>query len=96
VPLSAARLSNEALGVLATGRALAEQLLATRWTTVFDALRYGASLDQVAAAMGLDIDKTRAGSMSWLDGQRAEGILSEAEYVWLRAGLAYATVDGDQ
>jgi hypothetical protein len=96
VPLSAARLRYEALEALATGHALVEKVLATRWMTVLDALNYGATLTEVAAAMGLDVDEVRAGVMSWLDGQRAEDLIDRAEYMRLRARRAYPAGDGDR
>ncbi len=72
----AGQLAGHALAALATAHALAERVLAPRWVCVIDSLTYGATLRQVADAMGLDVDEVVAGLTSWADGQRREGSLS--------------------
>jgi hypothetical protein len=67
--LPAARLARHALAALAAGQALTDELMALRWVTVCDALRYGAPMRHVAGAMGLDVDEVAAGLRSWADGQ---------------------------
>lgn len=68
-PEPVGRLRGDALDALACGQALADQILASRWVCVLDALTYAASVDDVAAAMGLDGSEVAAGLRSWADGQ---------------------------
>lgn len=75
-PLPAARLARHALDALAAGQALTDELMALRWVTVCDALRYGAPMRHVAGAMGLDVDEVAAGLRSWADGQHLHSDMS--------------------
>lgn len=62
-------LAGHAIAALAVQHALAERALYTRWVNVRDALRDGATVEQVATAMGLDVDEVTVGLRSWADGQ---------------------------
>jgi hypothetical protein len=68
-PEPAGRLRGSALDALVCGQALADQLMRMRWVTALDALTYGASLFDVAAALGLMAHEVAAGLRSWADGQ---------------------------
>ncbi len=68
-----------AIAALAYEHVLAERALASRWVNAADALAYGATVEQVAAAMGLDDDEVRVGLGSWADGQVRIGHLTPAE-----------------
>lgn len=94
-PWPAGRLARSALDALAVGQALADQLTNTRWVTVADALEYGARLDMVAAAMGLDVDEVAAGLTSWADGQHREHLMTDDRHdaVLRRLAAARATDD---
>lgn len=78
-PLAAGELAGHALAALATQHAMAERVLASRWCNARDALVYGASLDEVAAGMGLDVDEVAAGLRSWVDGQQRHCGMTAAE-----------------
>lgn len=68
-PAPVGRLRGHALDELACGQAVADRVLAGRWVTVADALRYAAPIAHVAAAMGLEPVEVVAGLRSWADGQ---------------------------
>lgn len=92
-----AELSATALQALAAGQALAEHVTASRWVTATDALRAGASLASIAAAMGVTEAEIDAGLMSWLHGQRdlferSNGTLgvSEPDAEQVRAAMSAA------
>ncbi|MDN5919686.1 MAG: hypothetical protein L0I76_32075 [Pseudonocardia sp.] len=70
-PQPAGQVAAHAVAALATAHALAERLLDGRWTDAADALAHGATLDQVAAAMGLDVVELRVGMRSWADAQQS-------------------------
>lgn len=89
--LSVGRLRAHALDALAVGEALAQQMLNMRWTNVLDALSYGATVDDTAAAMGLDVDEVQTGLRSWADGQFREGLATRAQY-----DAVLALVDGGE
>jgi hypothetical protein len=61
-PIPAEQLARHAVALLAIEHALADRVLASRWVTVAEALMYGATIDRVAAGMGLDVDEVRVGS----------------------------------
>ncbi|OLT12244.1 hypothetical protein BJF78_24590 [Pseudonocardia sp. CNS-139] len=65
-----------ALDELATGQALADYVTRGRWATVAQGLVYGATVSQVAVAMGLDVDEVAAGLRSWADGQLAINLIT--------------------
>lgn len=79
-PVPAAGLAVHAVSALATQHALAERVLQTRWASARDALTYGASADDTAAAMGLDVDELTFGLRSWAAGQFREHLLTRAQY----------------
>jgi hypothetical protein len=61
---------------------------AHRWVTVAEALTYGATLGQVAAGMGLDVDEVRVGLAGWANGQHRFGHITDAEHDQVIALLA--------
>lgn len=73
-------LAQHAVAALAVQHALAERILRTRWVNVRDALTYGATLDDVAAAMGFDPDDVPVGLARWAGGQLCEHLMTRAEY----------------
>lgn len=75
-PTQAAR---HALDALATGEALAAYMVAGRWVTVAEALAHGATVTQVATAVGLDVDEVVAGLTSWADRQLAHHLITPAQ-----------------
>lgn len=78
---SAGDVVHRALAVLALGQALVDDLTEERWPVVRDGLLYGATVDQVGAALGgLEADEVRAGLGSWADRQFRGGALTLAEY----------------
>lgn len=79
-PVPASDLAVHAVAALATQHALAERVLQTRWTTARDALTYGASLDDTATAMGLDVDEITFGLQAWAAGQFRERLMTRAQY----------------
>lgn len=79
-PLPAAELAGHAVAALATQHALAERVLLSRWVTCRDALAYGSSLDDTAAAMGLDADEVAMGLARWADGQLREHLMTQAQH----------------
>jgi hypothetical protein len=89
-PVPAEQLARHAVALLAVEHALADRVLVSRWVTVADALTYGATIDQVAAGMGLDVDEVRVGLASWADGQHRFGHITDAEH-----DTVLALLDGD-
>lgn len=79
-PLPVETLARHAVAALVLQHTVAERVLYSRWTTVRDALTYGASIGDVAAAMGLDVDEVVAGLRSWAAGQLRHGLVTEAEH----------------
>lgn len=63
------RLRGSALAALAVGEQIRQRMCNHRWSTMRDALRYGATVAQVATALDLDAEEVRAGLLSWGDGQ---------------------------
>ena len=55
------RLAEHAIGALAAQHVMAERALHSRWANVVDALTYGATLEDIAAAMSLDPDEVASG-----------------------------------
>lgn len=78
-PLPAAELARHAVAALAVQHAVAERLLHTRWCNACDALTYGASLDDTAAAMGLDADEVAFGLSRWVEGQHHQDLMTRAQ-----------------
>ncbi len=77
---SPAELAGHAVAALATQHALAERVLQTRWCSARDALTNGASLDDTAAAMGLDVDELVFGLTRWADGQLRRHLMTRAQH----------------
>lgn len=90
-PLPAGRLAHHALDALAVGEALAAGVLASRWVTVADALTNGATVAQVAEAMGLEVDEVVAGLRSWAHGQHRHGLMTDTARDEVLALLGEAT-----
>jgi hypothetical protein len=87
-PLTAEQLAAHAVAALAVQHVLAERVLWPRWCDVRDALAHGATIDQVAAALGLDEDEVAAGLTSWVDGQRREDLITDVEHTEIVALVA--------
>ncbi|WP_300016883.1 hypothetical protein [Pseudonocardia sp.] len=75
-PRTAADVARAALVALATARALAEMLLSFEWLSQTEAIRNGATLADVAAASGLDVDEVLAGLRSRIAGQVEHGCMT--------------------
>lgn len=69
-----------ALVALAAARVLLDQLGAHRWAWTRDALTLGASVADVADALGLDDIEVRYGLRSWADGGRGRGELDDDQH----------------
>lgn len=63
------QLAARAIAALATGRAIASRMLAERWADARDALAHGATVEQVASAMALDVADVRTGLRHWVKAQ---------------------------
>ena len=50
-----------AIAAIACGRTITDQLMRARWPIIADALRHGATVDQVASGAGLSPDELRDG-----------------------------------
>ena len=74
-----AELVQHALATLAYGHALADRALASRWVNAADALTYGATVAQVAQAMGLDVEEVRVGLRQWAAALVGTGQLTPAD-----------------
>src|SRR5688572_25607022 len=75
-PEPIARLRGDALAELAIGEQIAQRMRNGRWATVRAALRYGATVEDVAAALDLTAPEVRAGVRSWADGQHRHGLMT--------------------
>jgi hypothetical protein len=62
------------------GRTSGQRVLASRWVNVAEALTHGATIDQAAAGMGLDVDEVLVGLAGWADGQHRFGHITDAEH----------------
>lgn len=71
-------LAGHALDALSIGEHLAGRLAAARWVTVVDALNGGATLAEVADALGFDVSEVRAGLSSWVFGQHRENLMTDS------------------
>jgi hypothetical protein len=72
--------ARHALAALATAEAAVEQLREGRWVSCRDALAHGATLDEVAAAAGLDVDALIAGMTEWAARQYEHGLMDAAAH----------------
>ncbi len=79
-PVPAETLVRHSIAALACQHAVAERVLNTRWCTARDALTYGASIDDTAAAMGFDVDELVFGLARWADGQVREHRMTRAQH----------------
>lgn len=83
----------DALDALVCGQELTDRLMAMRWVTIADTLAYGASIAQVAAALGMDIAEVAGGLRSWADGQHQYAGMSMAAHDEIHALLERALHD---
>src|ERR1051326_7300231 len=72
-PLGDTDRAGHALAELTYSAALSERALYGRWLVACEALDAGASQEQAAAAMGLDVVEFRAGVRTWAAGQLRYG-----------------------
>jgi hypothetical protein len=86
-PEPVARLRSSALDALCIGAQVEQRMRNERWTTVRDALRLGASVDDVATALDLTVAEVTAGLRSWADGQHRHGLLTTEQYAEVYALL---------
>jgi hypothetical protein len=77
-PLPAARLARHGLDALALGQAIADQLMSMRWLAAVETLTYGATIEHIAAAMGLEVDELAAGLRCWADRQHQHAGMTAA------------------
>lgn len=75
-PLPADQIAGRAVAVLATGQALADRALASRWCYAVDALHAGATAEQVGAALGMDADLALIGIAQWAGEQHQLGLIT--------------------
>lgn len=68
-----------ALAALAYQSVILERVLIPRWRMVYEALRHGASAEQVTAAAGLDARETQSGWHRWADEQVRVGWMTPAD-----------------
>lgn len=90
-PQPTTAVASAALAGLAAQHALADRVLAGRWVNARDALVYGATLADVAEAMGLDPDEVTVGLASWADGQHRHDLMTGAQRDEVLALLARAS-----
>jgi hypothetical protein len=74
------RLRASALGALAIGEQLIRQMLADRCYTVRDALRFGATVDHVAVALGVAPGDVIIGMTVWAHGQATYGRMTDEQH----------------
>lgn len=86
-PLNGQQRAGHALAELAYSHALAERVLFGRWVVAVESLEAGASHEQVAAAMGLDVDELRAGLRAWAHEQRRHGLIDDTRHAEVLALL---------
>lgn len=86
-PLADAERAGHALSELAYQHALSERVLYGRWVCAVEALDTGVSHDQVAAAMGLDVDELHTGLRNWARGQLRHGLIDDARHAEVLALL---------
>ncbi len=78
-PLAHAAVVEHALAALAYQRRLADEALAGRGLIVAEALTHGATVERVAAAVGLDVDQLRTELVRWAEGGVRAGYLTAAD-----------------
>lgn len=83
--LASDQLAAHAVAALAVQHELAARSLSGRWVNARDALRNGATLDQVVDAMALDVDEVVLGFSRWAGGQRREKLITDDEYAEIMA-----------
>ena len=76
----AADIAAHAVAALALQHALAGRILQSRWVTVRDALAYGATVDDVAAAMALDVDEVVVGLHNWAAARFRENRMTRPQF----------------
>lgn len=80
VPLTGERYVAHNLAALAYCTALGDRLLGGRWVHAREALAAGATVGQVAAAMGMEPDELCAGLVEWAEGQCWHGLITHADH----------------
>lgn len=90
-PLPAEVVAAHGLAALAIQHHIAARVLYSRWTNARDALTYGATVDQVADAMGLDRDELVAGLTRWADQQLRQRLITAAEHAAVLALVGSAS-----
>lgn len=83
----AARVRASSLAALSVGQAIVDRIVLAQWQTAVRALAAGASLDQVAVAIGEEAgnaDDVARRIEFWARDQRDEGRISAAEYATIR------------
>ncbi len=86
-PLTPDDVARHALAGIVCAGALADRVATGRWDLAREALTHGATVDDLAAAAGLDLDEVQAGLASWADTEQAQGRLTEDEHDAVRALL---------
>jgi hypothetical protein len=90
-PLTADEFRCHALAVLAYQAALTERAAQGRWVAAVDALAASTDPQDVAAAMGLDVEQLRIGAGMWASGQHREGLISPERYADVLALIGEVT-----
>lgn len=95
-PLTRDEVARHALARIVCARALVERVAGGQWDSVYEALDHGATLDDVAAAAGLDRDEVRTGLRSWAERERTADRLDDQEYDAVLALLGESAPDSDR
>ncbi|MCA1673792.1 MAG: hypothetical protein LC799_16845 [Actinobacteria bacterium] len=91
--LGDAQRGGHALAELAYTAALSQRALHGRWVVACEALDAGKSREQVAAAMGLDLDELHAGLRGWAHSQLRHGLIDADRHAAVLALLAERDTD---
>lgn len=78
--LSDAQRAGHALAEMAYSTALSERALYGRWVVACEALDAGATHQQVATALGLDVEELRVGLRSWARSQHRLGLIDDTRH----------------
>lgn len=70
------RVIGHAITALAAGTELVDRVSTLRWSLAVDALGHGATHEETAAAMGIDIAQLRIGIGEWADGLLRERLMT--------------------
>lgn len=86
-PLPAGEFVGHVLAELAISAVLADRVTRGRWVLVRDALAAGATVEQVAAAIGADVAGIRIGLGLWASNQRRFNLITDEQHEAVRALL---------